>query len=155
MFLGYMVWRVGCPWHEVSEEGLVRRNRLLVFDPSDCFVSQISRQVITFFWCFGRFNWSRILIKNRVPLASAPTKKTVEVFKTQPRGPTIKRASNAFLIRWHIVMLTESCCVVPILFQHFTDSCRISRYNTGVTRVTRSTVTENTGCSRVVISSRE
>src|SRR5271166_4818919 len=113
-----MVGGVGRAGREVSEEWLVRRQRLLLRYPGHRLVGHVLHEVVAI---FGRLLWfdrRGALVQRRVPLVRLAADETVEILEAAAaRGPCIERPNRTCFPHRHFVALAELCRGVAVKLQ--------------------------------------
>ena len=103
---GHMVRRVGGAGREVDEEGLVRRQRLLLRDPGHGLVGHVLHEVIALFGRLLRLDRRRAFVERGVPLVGLAADEAVEVLEAAAAGrPGVERPTGLVChtgTSWHL-----------------------------------------------------
>src|SRR6476646_8491961 len=104
-----MMGRVGCAWHVINKERLIRRNFLELLYVLDGLVGHGRLQVPAGIALEG-IDSRRVAKQVRLPLAGVASDKTVKKLKAHAVGPLIERPCLARLERGCVVVLAEPRC---------------------------------------------
>src|SRR5262245_9397369 len=147
--------RVRCAGGKIGKEGTIRRYRLLLMNPSDTFVRQIARELISFFRPFGRLDRIGVTDQRRIKLISLAGNKAVEVIEALISRPIVEWSSRTGLVVRHVVVLAKPSAGVSVLLEQFGECRAAFRDDAAIAGVAGSHFLDDPCRTRMMVAARQ
>ena len=138
-------------WGIIDQEGLGRRESLLLLDPVDRLVRQVRVEDVVGIADI-RLDRGRPFVNCGRPLAGIPTDEAIEMLEAQGSGPEIEGTGLAGLPIGHIMVLAKPGRIESAQAQYLADGSRILAHQSVVARIPRGHLRDATGVGRMVVT---
>ena len=150
--LGHVVRCVDGPGRVVDEEWLVRRHRLLRFDPVDRLVGHVRREVVPL--RLRRRHARHTIVDQRIPLIRLASDEAVELVEALMGRPAVEGSGHARLPRRGLVPLAERTGAVAVQPKHLRQGRHAIRNGARVAGKRRRGLHDRTGVRLVMVAAR-